>query len=93
MTLLSEKHDELKHAIEDLFATKPDWVKFYREVMGLHGLVRRAFPTVGGNGRIRTDRDLSADPPHGNGVCEKTPHRKIWKRGDKVHHHSNSGKS
>ena len=46
MTLLSEKHDELKHAIADLFATKPDWIKFYREVMGLHGLVRRAFPTV-----------------------------------------------
>ena len=41
----SQKHVEIKHAVERLFATKPDWVKFYREVIGLHGLIRRAFPT------------------------------------------------
>ena len=45
MTPVSEKHEEIKYAVEKLFATKPDWMKFYREVMGLHGLVRRAFPT------------------------------------------------
>ena len=46
MTPVSEKHEEIKCAVENLFATNPDWVKFYREVMGLHGLVRRAFPTL-----------------------------------------------
>ncbi len=45
MTLISHKHAEIKRAVEKLFATKPDWMKFYREVIGLHGLIRRAFPT------------------------------------------------
>jgi predicted HicB family RNase H-like nuclease len=45
MTSFSHKQLEIKHAVEKLFATKPDWMKFYREVMGLHGLIRRAFPT------------------------------------------------
>ena len=38
------KYEEIKHAAEKLFATKPDWMKFYREVMGLHGLIRRTLP-------------------------------------------------
>jgi len=46
MMPVSEKHEEIKSAIEKLFATNPDWVKFYREVMGLHGLIRQAFPTL-----------------------------------------------
>lgn len=46
MSSVREKHEKIKEAVETLFATKPDWVKFYREVMGLHGLVRRAFPTM-----------------------------------------------
>jgi len=45
MTSLSQKHTEIKHAVEKLFAAKPDWMKFYREVMGLHGMIRRAFPS------------------------------------------------
>ena len=40
-----DKHKEIKYAVEMLLATEPDWMKFYREVMGLHGLVRRAFPS------------------------------------------------
>ncbi len=39
------KHQEVKEAVERLFATKPDWMTFYREVMGLNGLVRQAFPS------------------------------------------------
>jgi len=46
MTPASEKHEEIKDAVEKLFALKPDWMRFYREVMGLQGLVRRAFPTM-----------------------------------------------
>jgi len=42
----SHRHAEIKCAVEDLFGTKPDWVRFYREVLGLNGLVRRAFPTL-----------------------------------------------
>ena len=46
MTPISDKHEEIKYAAENLFATNPDWVKFYREVMGLHGVIRQAFPTL-----------------------------------------------
>ena len=43
MTPVSEKHEEIKRAVEELLATNPDWMKFYREVMGLNGLIRREF--------------------------------------------------
>ena len=41
-----KKLEEIKHAAEKLFATKPDWMTFYREILGLQGLVRRAFPSL-----------------------------------------------
>ena len=46
MSPTTDKHEEIKCIIEKLFATKPDWVTFYREVLGLRGIVRRAFPTM-----------------------------------------------
>ncbi len=39
------KYQEVKEAVERLFTTKPDWMTFYREVIGLNGLIRRAFPS------------------------------------------------
>ena len=36
---------EVKRIIEHLYATGPDWVTFYREVLGLRGIVRHVFPT------------------------------------------------
>jgi len=44
MPHFQQKHLEVKHVAEMLFASKPDWMTFYREVMGLDGLIRRAFP-------------------------------------------------
>ncbi len=46
MSHVREKLEEIQYAVETLFETNPDWVTFYREVMGLQGLVRRAFPTI-----------------------------------------------
>jgi hypothetical protein len=40
-----EKQDEVKQTADELFARQPDWVTFYREVLGLRGVVRRLFPT------------------------------------------------
>ncbi|MEN6407358.1 MAG: toxin-antitoxin system HicB family antitoxin [Thermoguttaceae bacterium] len=40
-----EKQAEVQRTAERLFAEKPDWITFYREVLGLHGIVRRLFPT------------------------------------------------
>ncbi|MCD4727521.1 MAG: toxin-antitoxin system HicB family antitoxin [Pirellulales bacterium] len=40
-----EKKAEVKRVSEDLLAQGPDWVTFYREILGLHGVARHAFPT------------------------------------------------
>jgi len=38
-------HDELLSASEELYSKSPNWISFYREVLGLGGLSRRMFPT------------------------------------------------
>jgi predicted HicB family RNase H-like nuclease len=48
MTSFNHKQLEIKHAAERLFAIRPDWMTFYREIMGLHGLIREAFPDFEG---------------------------------------------
>jgi predicted HicB family RNase H-like nuclease len=45
MSSNAKKLEEIQLAAEEFFQAQPDWVSFYREVMGLSGLVRRAFPT------------------------------------------------
>ena len=42
---LTEKHTEIQRIAQDLFGKGPDWVTFYREIFGLHGIVRHTFPT------------------------------------------------
>jgi hypothetical protein len=41
----TEKELDVKQAAEQLFGQAPDWVTFYREVLGLRGIVRQTFPT------------------------------------------------
>ena len=36
---------EVQRAATVLYERNPDWVTFYREILGLHGIVRRCFPT------------------------------------------------
>jgi predicted HicB family RNase H-like nuclease len=43
--MAAEKQMEVKRMAEALFARKPDWVTFYRETLGVHGIVRQMFPT------------------------------------------------
>lgn len=43
--IATEKELDVKQAAEQLFAQEPDWVVFYREVLGLRGIVRQTFPT------------------------------------------------
>lgn len=40
-----EKQAIIKQTAEHLFAQEPDWVTFYREIFGLHGIIRHAYPT------------------------------------------------
>lgn len=43
--ITAEKQTEIKRTAEQLFAQGPDWVTFYREVLGLRGIVRHTFPS------------------------------------------------
>jgi predicted HicB family RNase H-like nuclease len=40
-----EQQTEVKNIAQQLFAQTPDWVTFYREVLGLRGIVRQTFPS------------------------------------------------
>ena len=39
-----EKQTEVKQIAEQLYAHKPDWVTFYREIMGVNGIAHQMFP-------------------------------------------------
>ena len=36
----------VQQAADGLFRTSPDWVRFYREIFGLRGVIRRNYPTL-----------------------------------------------
>jgi predicted HicB family RNase H-like nuclease len=40
---MSEKQQEVYRIAHELFSRKPDWVTFFREVLGLHGIVRQVY--------------------------------------------------
>jgi predicted HicB family RNase H-like nuclease len=40
--------EQVYQAAYELFSTNPDWVTFFRRVLGLEGVVRRTFPTPEG---------------------------------------------
>lgn len=40
-----EKQTEVRRTARALFKHRPDWITFYREILGRHGVVRRLFPT------------------------------------------------
>jgi len=41
---VTEKPQEVLRVANDLFRQAPDWVTFFREVLGLNGIVRQVFP-------------------------------------------------
>ena len=43
--LETEKQQEVLRAAHDLFVQTPDWVRFYREVLGVHGMIRQRYNT------------------------------------------------
>jgi hypothetical protein len=42
---MDEKYAEIQEIAEMLFSKTPDWVTFYRELLGRYGLVRHTFRT------------------------------------------------
>ena len=45
MTASETREKEIQRLAELLCSQNSDWVTFYREVLGLHGIVRRNYPT------------------------------------------------
>ncbi len=43
--ITTERQMEVKRAAEDLSSRGLDWVAFYREILGPHGIIRRTFHT------------------------------------------------
>jgi hypothetical protein len=41
-----EKEEVIRQTADALFARNPDWVTFYRKILGLHGVIRRHYPTL-----------------------------------------------
>ncbi len=39
-----EKYQEVYEVAQKLYQQNPDWVTFFREVLGINGVVRQAFP-------------------------------------------------
>lgn len=42
----AQRELEILQAAQDLFAQEPDWVDFFRKILGLGGVVRQRFPSV-----------------------------------------------
>jgi predicted HicB family RNase H-like nuclease len=45
MTTSEKRENTIHRRAELLYSENPDWVTFYREILGLHGIVRRNYPT------------------------------------------------
>jgi predicted HicB family RNase H-like nuclease len=43
--ITQDQQTEVKMIAQQLFAQKPDWVTFFREILGLRGIVRQTFTT------------------------------------------------
>ena len=56
LTQTTEKYQEVLEFAETRYRQCPDWVTFFREVLGVEGTVRKAFPTFDELDRLRAKR-------------------------------------
>lgn len=45
MPTTGRRETEVHRVAQGIFETNPDWVTFYREILGLQGIVRQKYPT------------------------------------------------
>jgi len=45
-TVSEDRHQTAQRVAADLFERQPDWVTFFREVLGVDGLLRKLFPSA-----------------------------------------------
>jgi predicted HicB family RNase H-like nuclease len=53
------KPQEVYRVAHELFRQDPDWVTFFREVLGLEGVVRRAYPNPDEAARFEQTREYN----------------------------------
>jgi len=41
---MDERQGRVRRVAEKLYAQNPDWITFYREILGLHGMIRQTYP-------------------------------------------------
>ena len=46
LTQSTEKYQQILRSAQQLYDQEPDWVTFFREVLGVDGFIRQAFPTL-----------------------------------------------
>jgi hypothetical protein len=46
LTQSTERYQQILQAAQQLYDSEPDWVTFFREILGVDGLVRRTFPRL-----------------------------------------------
>lgn len=46
LTQSTEKYQQILQSARQLYEQEPDWVTFFREVLGVDGTIRQAFPTL-----------------------------------------------
>ena len=46
LTQSTEKYQQILQTARQLYESEPDWVTFFREVLGLEGIVKQAYPSV-----------------------------------------------
>ena len=47
MPVADAQPEQIERIAENLLSQNADWVTFYREILGLHGLIRKTYPTRG----------------------------------------------
>jgi predicted HicB family RNase H-like nuclease len=46
LTQSTEKYQQILQSARGLYEQEPDWVTFFREILGVDGIIRQAFPTL-----------------------------------------------
>jgi predicted HicB family RNase H-like nuclease len=46
LTQSTEKYQQILQSARTLYEQEPDWVTFFREVLGVDGFIRQSFPTL-----------------------------------------------
>ena len=64
-TTAGSKEAQVFRMADELFQRKPDWVTFYREVMGIEGIIRRAYPNQPELLQFETTKEVRRNPADG----------------------------